>query len=51
MECQHDYKVVAYNSSIVIEECSKCGDELESDFDNYCMLNGFPILEDEELND
>lgn len=47
MECQHEYEVCCYNSSVVIEECAKCGDEKETDFDSYCLDYGFPVLPDE----
>ncbi len=50
MECQHDFEVCGYNSSVVIEEW-KCGDEREIDFDSYCLDNGFPILPDEDIED
>jgi hypothetical protein len=47
MNCEHNYQPVAYNSSIVIEECTKCGKEKEYDFDDYCLNYGFPVLSEE----
>jgi hypothetical protein len=43
--CAHDYKVCGYNSAIVIEECTTCGYEKEYEFNNYCLENGFPLIE------
>lgn len=48
MECEHNYVPCGYNSSIVIEECTKCGDEIEHDFDYYCLNYGFPVIDFEE---
>ncbi|CAM3638725.1 hypothetical protein [Mesobacillus zeae] len=47
MKCEHHYEVCCYNSSIVIAECTKCGDEKEYDFDDYFLNYGFPTLSDE----
>lgn len=46
--CNHNYIVCGYNSAIVMEECSICGDEQEHDFDTYCADNGFPVVSFED---
>lgn len=49
-ECKHVFMPCAYNQSIVIEVCQKCGEEAEFDFDEYCANYGFPVIdEDEEM--
>ena len=40
--CEHAYELEGYNTSIVIEKCKKCGDEIEIMHDDYVEENGFP---------